>query len=259
MDLEKKAWLFLNLLVRDLHNRYSGGILGAGWLLLQPLLTLAIFYVVFSAVFKIRIPEADGIQFLAFVALGLWPWMVLQDGLTRGTRAITGNAALVKKVSFPNELLVHASVGSTCLVHLLGLSVVVIAVNFLVMPLHLALLPLVLLLLGVLLLLTLALTLLVAALQVFFRDVDQFVSPLLAMTFYATPILYPARMVPDWLQGLLWLNPMTYFVETSREMLMRGVVDPGWRDLIMLLGCALAFWLAHRFFARLSGYFDDYL
>lgn len=259
MDLEKKGWLFLNLLIRDIHNRYSGGILGAGWLLFQPLLTLGIFYVVFSTIFKVRIPEADGVGFLAFVALGLWPWMAFQDALLKGTMAISGNAALVKKVSFPNELLVYSSIVSTYLVHVLGMLIVIIALHLFVMPLHLAFIPALLLLLGVMLLLTLALALFIAPLQVFFRDIDQFVAPLLAMAFYATPILYPARMVPDWLQNLLWLNPMTYFVERSRGMLLHGVVMFGWADLIMLLACVLIFWIAHRFFARLAGYFDDYL
>lgn len=259
MDLEKKGWLFLNLLIREIHNRYSGGIVGAGWLLLQPLLTLAIYFVVFTTIFKVRVPEVEGLGFLAFVALGLWPWMAFQEALIKGTKAIAGNAELVKKVSFPNELLVYAAVFSTYFVHLLGMLIVIIALHLFVMPLHLGFIPLLLLLFGLMLLLTLALTLFIAPLQVIFRDTDQFVAPLLAMAFYATPILYPARMVPEWLQNLIWLNPMTYFVERSRGLLMQGVVQVGLTDLVMLLVCAAIFWMARVFFVRLAGYFDDYL
>lgn len=259
MEIHKQGWLFVNLTLREIHNRYSGGLLGAGWLLLQPLLTLALFYFVFSTIFKVKIPEAGENGFLVFVALGLWPWMAFQESLMKGGAAIAGNASLVKKVAFPNQLLVYSAVCSSFFIHLIGMIFVMVALHFLVMPLHLELIPVLFVLMGILLIFTLAFSLLLSPLQVLFRDVDQFIAPLLTMVFYLTPILYPARMVPDWLQGLLWLNPMTYFVERSRQLLMFGQIDLGIIDLSMLGAGLLVFWGAHSFFKRLAGYFDDYL
>lgn len=258
-EIWRQRWLLLNLANREISNRYVGSASGLFWALLHPLVLLAIYAVVFATIFKVKFPELGRFDFTTFVALGLWPWLMFQEGVQRGAMAVQANANLVKKVAFPSEILVYAASGATWLIHLVGYGLVLLVLSVFFTPVGLAGLPVVLLLLITLMLFTLALALVLAALQVLFRDVEQFLTPILMVWFYATPILYPANLVPDWLQSAIRLNPVSYFVERIRHLLMEGGWQPMPGDFYALLGCLFLLWLARRFYNRLSPYFEDFL
>lgn len=254
-----QRWLLFSLASREIRNRYVGSASGLFWALLHPLVLLAIYAVVFATIFKVKFPELGRFDFTTFVALGLWPWLMFQEGVQRGAMAVQGNANLVKKVAFPSEILVYASTGATWLIHLTGYGLVLLVLSLFFTPVNPAGLPVMFLLLFTVLLFSVALALILAALQVLFRDIEQFLIPILMVWFYATPILYPTTLVPDWLQTAIHLNPVSYFVERIRELLMGG----DWRiaagDLFALLGSLLLLWLARKFFNRLAPYFEDFL
>ncbi len=105
-------WLFLNLLTREIRNRYVGSASGLFWLVLHPMILLGLYAVVFSFIFKVKLPGLETEGFVTFVAIGLWPWLAFQEAVQRGATALTGNAALIKKAAFPREMVVWAASGS---------------------------------------------------------------------------------------------------------------------------------------------------
>src|SRR3546814_12265629 len=101
--------VFLALLRRDLSERHQGSLLGIGWNLLQPLLQLAVLSLVFTHLLPAR--RATGhVPYAAFLALGLWPWQLFANALTRGTSALTDNAALIATRPLPHSRYVPARV-----------------------------------------------------------------------------------------------------------------------------------------------------
>jgi lipopolysaccharide transport system permease protein len=250
--------LLLALVLRDFKNRYAGSMAGALWALLNPLAMLAIYAVVFEYVFRVRVPNlASNQPFVLFVALALWPWLAFQEAVMRGTLAVQNNASLVKKVAFPHELLVYSAVAASFAVHVCGFVVVLTVLRLLGFALHLWAWPVVLATLLALVLLATALALLLGALQVFVRDVEQVLSQVLSVLFYATPILYPMSLVPPWLASIMQFNPLVHVLETIRNALL-GASGTDWSQLgIMLLASVGVFYLARRFFLKLSPHFED--
>lgn len=250
--------LALNFFQREVSGRYVGSVSGLFWILIHPLALLGIYSIVFTTIFRVSLPDLGGYGFTAFVALGLWPWLAFQESVQRGAMAVQANAGLVKKVAFPNELLVYGAVCATYAVHGVGfmaaLGVLVLFGN----PLHLEALPLVAALLLVQLLFTLGLALMFAAMQVLLKDMEHFLSPAMMIWFYATPVLYVITMVPVKFQELMSLNPLAYFVERIRALLMNGGgLIPA--DGAMLLGSLLVFMLGRWVFNRLAPHFEDFL
>lgn len=258
-NLVSHRWLFYNFLSREIQSRYIGSVSGIFWALLHPLALLAVYALVFTAIFKIKFPELIGQNFVVFVTVALWPWLCFQEGTQRGTMAVQNGAGLVKKVAFPHELLVYGAVGATYIIHLTGFILVLIVLALIGNPLHFAYLPLIFLLLAMQLLFTSGLSLFLSALQVLLRDVEHFLAPVFMIWFYATPVLYPVSQVPTQIQSVLTWNPLSYFITRIRDILMFGRNPIGWQDLIMLSGSVLLFLTGRWFFNRLSPYFEDFM
>lgn len=260
VELWPHRWLFHNFLSREIRARYFGSISGIFWVLLHPLALLGIYTLVFNYVFKVKLTGPDdGYGFIVFVAVALWPWLAFQEGAQRGMVAVQAGAGLIKKVAFPHELLVHGAVVSAYAVHIAGFMLVLLIFALLGVPLHLSLLPLVLLLLLAQILLTEGIALILAALQVFARDVEHFVAPLLMVWFYATPVLYASSMVPAQMQQAIAFNPMSYFVNRIRDLLLHDGNILSWKDLLPLGVSVLVFAFGRWFFNRLSPHFEDFL
>ncbi len=235
---------------RDFKGRYAGSVMGFLWSFVQPLWSLALFTFLFSTVMKVSpgIGERTS-NFAIFLFCGLLPWMAIQEGITRATTAITENAGLVKKMSFPSGLLVWAVV-LAALLHeaiALGLFLVVLGVTG-----ELSLSGLWILLVAVPLQvgLTVGLGFLAAAVNVFFRDTAQINTMLLQGWFYLTPIVYPLSLVPERFARFLKLNPLTALVTLYREALLGGEMPPlaSLIPLVVatLLSLAIGIWVFHR-------------
>ncbi|MCS6926814.1 MAG: ABC transporter permease [Candidatus Binatia bacterium] len=250
--------LLWQMVVRDLTSRFAGTSLGACWGLLQPLILLGLYAFVFSFVYRVRLEGHVG--FIPFVFCGLWPWMAFQEACLRSVGVIIENAQLVKRIQFPSELLVIATILSSFLSQ--GIGFVLFLVGLAVWQggvssssaLFLLPVPVVLQLL-----LAVALGLLLATGNVFLRDVSQLASAGFTMWFFLTPVLYPLEMVPHQLQRLLAWNPMTEIVALYRALILTpGEVSWQWA-LYPLVLSLLLLGVAHGGFQRCKGYFADYL
>ena len=252
-------WLPATYLRREISGRYIGSISGLLWVLLNPLALLVIYSFVFAVVFRVKIPELQGRDFIEFVALGLWPWLAFQEGVQRAVVSIQSSAGLIKKVAFPHELLVYAAVASTYIIHMVGFVFVLLLMKLGGKDIHLSALPVAMVFIFFQALFTTGLAMLFSALQVFVRDVEHFLAPMLMIWFYATPVLYPRSLVPQQIQGVMVLNPMAAFIDGARDALLYGATGVSFNSAVLAAAGVAAFMIGRIVFRRLSPYFEDFL
>ena len=261
----------MNLTLRELKGKYKRSVLGWTWSLLNPLATIAIFALVFKYFLKIQPPTGDpsGLKnFALFLVAALLPWNYLNNGLMGSMGALVGNANLIKKVYFPREALVVASVASWAYSLLIEFAVAT-AIYLLFGNMVLPWLPLVIVLIAVQSILVLGLGLLLSVLNVYFRDVQHLITILLLVWFYATPIVYPISYVVTADQShpelfghgipvlfLYKLNPMVRMVDAYRNVLydlrFPSLLDVGYVLLFGLATLALGLWAFRRLQGRLA-------
>lgn len=249
--------LFRNFFRRELFGRYLGSITGLAWALVHPLALLAIYHFVFTRIFRAA-AFADQ-SFIVFVAVALWPWLAAQEAIQRATTSLAGYAGLIRKVAFPHELAVYAAIASTLVLQFAGYIVVLVALRALGEPLRLDGLLLAIPLWLILAIAIAGLGLLFAALQVFIRDVEHVLMPVLMMLMYLTPILYPLTLVPEGARAWVAANPFSWLVGRLRDAMIDGRVAVVPQDGIAL-AVALAIFFAGRWvFLRLSPHFEDFV
>lgn len=244
---------------RELSNRFTGSFSGALWALIQPLLQLAITSFVFIYVLRVRLPGADTLGFVPFLATALWPWNAFQEAVLRSTMAIQENAALIGKVALPREVLVFASVGTSFAIHIVGFIAVMLVLAALGHGIQLAgLLPALLLYIP-LMALAMGLALICAAVQVFVRDLAQGLAQLMPLLMFSAPVYYDRAQMPERFRGLLDFNPFTFYAESFRALLLNhGTFD--FRHLLIAAAVAACVLLiGHSVFRRLDPHFEDFL
>ncbi|MEP7083988.1 MAG: ABC transporter permease [Betaproteobacteria bacterium] len=251
--------LFFSFVSRELRNRYVGSISGALWAVLHPIAQLAIFAFVFAAIFRSRAGNLDESQYIAFYACGLWPWIAFREGLARGTASLQNAAHLIKKIAFPNELLVGAAVTATFIIHLGGFALALVVLKLFNQPLDFIGLPVAALTCATLYMAALGLSLALSAIQLIIRDVEQVLGPVLDLLFFLTPILYPLAAVPKSLQPVVSANPLTFLLERLHEVLLFKPALPNFADLIALLCGLLVLMSGYAIFKRLSPHFEDFV
>lgn len=251
--------LYRHFVVRDFRQRYLGSLSGSLWALLQPMLLLGIYAVVFVHVMGVRLPEAAAIDIVPFLVCGLWPWTAFNESVMRSVGAYPDNAGLLSKVAMPRELLVLAPVSSTYALHFTGFVAVVAFLAAIGKPFELAGLPIVLLVWVLWFALAIGLSLAFASIQVFVRDLAQVLGQLFMLWFYLTPIFYSRAMVPPRFADWLSYNPITAYVESIRGALLpNGVVQA--QDLAVAAAfAAVALGLGIVVFRRLAKHFEDFL
>jgi len=249
--------LFTNFFRRELFSRYLGSVSGLAWAFLQPLALLGVYHFVFTTVF--RAGPMNGKSFLLFVAIALWPWLAAQEALQRGTVSIGGYAGLIRKVAFPHELVVYASVAATLVLQFVGYLVVLVVLALFGEPVHFAGLPLAIALWIVLAIGVTGLALALASLQVFIRDIEHILLPVLMILMYLTPILYPLSLVPESMRPWVAANPFGYLVDRLRDALLEGQLAPSWSDVVAVIVAIALFAGGRWIFRRLSPHFEDFV
>ena len=248
----------LALLVRnDLTSRFVANAFGSLWIIALPVIQLALFAFVFGVIFKARIPGLETHGYVAFLALGMWPWLAFSEAVARGAAAITDSAALIGKVAIEPWLLVLARTIVAFALHAAGFIVVILVLLAMGLPLHFG--QPWLLLTGWLLLFLLAFAgaTLAAVVQVFFRDMQQLLPMLLAALMYVSPILYTFDMLPETMRAVFELSPLASVLETIRDPLLWDSSGPALpRAALGTVVLALPVWWIYR---RLRPHLEDFL
>ncbi len=268
--------LIRNLVVRDLQVRYKGSALGYLWTQLAPLLLMLVFWFVFSVFF-----QADIAMFPVFLLVGLLPWNFASEAVNGGTRSVIDNAALVKKVFFPREVLPLVSVLSSLVNFVLSLPMLLLvmaAVQWMYAPLRatgawtnfswtFVYLPV---LIGLQTMFLAGVALFLSALAVRYQDTVHLIGIFIQFWFFLTPVIYALdRVVGPMAQLVRWLNPMASLVEFYREILYGNAVAfgqiptpslPALDSVLRVLLTALAtLAIGYWYFQRCSGEFGERL
>lgn len=214
--------LLYSLSKRDIQAKYKGTILGFAWVVIYPLVMLAVYATVFTYVFKARWGIGESVSnFVQMLYCGLIIYGLFTDTVSRAPSAIIQNAAYVKKVIFPLELiplsyLVSATFNAIISTILLCIFILFKqhALNITMLFFPLVLLPFLLSLLGI--------TWFLAAIGVFFRDINQVIGVMLSLMMFLSPVFYPVTTLPAIAQKIIYLNPLTYPMEEMRNLLVTG-------------------------------------
>jgi lipopolysaccharide transport system permease protein len=251
--------LILTFTQKELSARYAGSVMGFAWALLGPMLMLVIYSYVFGSLFKAgSIDLGANVNYMVYVGVALWPWMMFADGVARAVPTIQSNAGLVRKISFPHHTLVNASVASTFILHLVGYALVLCVLAYLHGGIKVSGIPGLALILACVYILTLGFAFLLAALQAMVRDIEQMIGPLLMMLYFLTPVLYPLAQVPASVREWISWNPLTVVVTRVRDFLLSGAA-PQWGDLLLFAFSLLVLVIGYAVFKRLSPYFEDFV
>ena len=242
----REVWEYRELLLflawRDIQVRYKQTFLGAAWAILQPLLTMAIFSVVFGAF--ARMPS-DGLPYPLFVYCGLVPWQLFAYALVNSSNSLVANERLVTKVYFPRLVVPIASVLAGLVDFAFSLIVLFLLMAYYgVRPGTGVLLAPVYAAIG--LTAALAVGIGLSALNVWFRDVRHTLPFLTQFWLFATPIAYPTSVAPEAVRPWLGLNPMTAVVEGFRSAFL-GAAPPspallGVTAVMLVATLALSLW-----------------
>lgn len=260
-----QAWknrsLIWQLLKRDVQARYRGSALGLLWALATPIIMLSIYTFVFQTVFKSRWSDTQGettLSFAIILFLGLSIHGLLSETLTKSPLLIVGNQNFVKKIVFPLPILSWVTLLSGLVTFFISFSLllILILIELKTIPLTALLMPIILLPYWILML---GISWILAALGVYLRDIQQITGTLATFLLFLSPIFYSTSILPESFQSLIFLNPLSYVVEASREVLIYGVL-PSFRGLIIYSVVAIAVgYLGNYFFRKVSPGFADVL
>jgi ABC-2 type transport system permease protein len=278
----REIWLSRELLIylvrTEIKVKYKNSVLGLIWSMVAPAMTLAIYFVVFQLILGNKMPD-----FVIFLFAGLLLWNLFSLGVLTGTGVVVNNAGIVKKVSFPREILALAAVGSACVFFFFQTIVMVIFMIVLHSAPDMAYFPLLLLALVAGMVLACAIAVLLSAINVYLRDTQHLIEVLLTAWFWACPIVYPyQQQIGDKLKHvwIYFLNPMVPLVLTFQRCIYarptavatspagpvvyhvlpnKGMLWYGGLDLAVLLIGVVLFFVALAVFGRLEGNFAEEL
>lgn len=252
--------LFIQLAKRDILGRYRGSTMGLIWSILTPLLLLGIYTFVFKIIFGVRwgAQEETTFDFVQALFIGMVVHGLFAECLTRAPFLITTNVNYVKKVVFPLELFSYVTV-STALFHSVISFLIVICIAKLARPDSFASLLLLPLVLGPLLLICLGITWIFSATSVYIRDITHVTPFLSTALLFTAPVFYPISSVPPEYQPLIYINPLTFFIDQARAViLMAGEIH--WRGIAIAYLVAWLFaWASLRTFLKARRGFNDVL
>lgn len=212
-EIYRYRHMLYTLVKQDIRGRYKGSVLGFLWTLLNPLFMLLVYSVVFQFVFRNDIEN-----YPIYLFICLMPWNCFQNSIFMGASCVSNNASILKKVYFPREILPIATVISNMINYLF--SAVIIFIALLVSGVGISwtalFLPVILLIQAVF---TLGLIFLLSSVNVYLRDVQYMMNPIMMIWMYATPILYSVSMVPEKFQSIYMCNPMTRLMIAYQDIL----------------------------------------
>ena len=253
----KELWRFRELIYfltwRDIKVRYKQAVLGIAWALLQPVLTVVIFTIVFGVLLE---TPSQGLPYPLFVISALLPWQLFANALQRSSISLVANANLITKIYFP-RLSIPLSAVFAALVDF-GVSFIVLIAMMIIyqfMPSwNILWLPAIILFA---LLTALAVGLWLSALNVQYRDVQHMVPFIIQAWMYASPIVYPIEIIPEGIWRVLYgLNPMVGVIQGYRWALLGGDQP----DATMLISIVVVIFLlvgGFYYFRRLEKTFAD--
>jgi lipopolysaccharide transport system permease protein len=239
-DLVQYRDLLLTLTIHRIKIRYKQSLLGIAWAVLQPLLLMVVYTVIFSVVTKV---PHGGAPYAVFVYAALLPWTFFSTSITTASTSLVSHNNLITKVYFPREILPLTYVLAALFDFAMASVVLAVLLAIYHVPVT-AGIVLVLPLLVIAFTFALSLSLFLSAFQVRFRDIGIAMALIMQLWMFATPVVYPLSVVPRRFLTLYSLNPMAGVVENFRQIVLEHaglnlpVLLPGLLVSLVLLPAA---------------------
>ncbi len=220
-DLWAHRDLFYFLIWRDVKVRYKQTALGALWAIIQPLLTMVVFTLLFGRL--ARVPS-DGEPYAIFSYAGLLPWNFFSTAVTTSSNSLVGNAHLITKVYFPRLVIPGAAVGAALVDFAIAALILFAMMPWYGVAIHASLL-MIPLLAGLTMVVAAGVGMWMSALNVKYRDIRYALPFMVQIWMFLTPVIYPVSMIPQRWRWVLLLNPLTGIIEGFRSAIFGRAFD----------------------------------
>jgi lipopolysaccharide transport system permease protein len=252
LELWHNRDLFYFLMWRDVKVRYKQTALGVVWVALQPLLTMAIFTIIFGRLAHV---PSDGQPYPIFVYAGLLPWNFFSNAVTTSSNSLVGNATLITKVYFPRLVIPGAAVGAGLVDLAIAGAILFVMGCYYRVSVGVGLLMLVPLC-SLLTIFAAAVGLWMSALNVKYRDVRYALPFLIQIWMYVTPVIYPVSFIPQKWHWAVMLNPLSGIIEGFRSAIFNHPFN--WPGLAVAAIITLLFFAYAAYdFRRMERRFAD--
>ena len=253
----KELWdyreLFWILALREVQLRYRQTILGVAWVILQPLLTTAIFTVIFGVLMK---TQSDNVNYVLFAFVGLLPWSVFSQSLQRAGISLTREVRLITRIFFPRIIIPISNAASTLLDFLVSFVLMLILLLIYKIPLSINMLTIPVLLLFTMVL-SIGVGIIFAALNVYYRDFTYVLPFVIQVWMYASPLAYSSKLIPQSWTWVYDLNPLVGIINGFRWAIL-GTTDFPLKSLIYsITASTLILIIGLAIFRRLERSFAD--
>lgn len=260
VELYQSRHLIWKLARNDFKKRYAGSYLGAVWAMVQPVVTVAMYYVVFDVIMGNGNAMVPDKPYVLFLTAGLVPWFYFNEALNNGTNALLEYNYLVKKVVFKISVLPIIKIIAATFIHVFFVLVMlVIAAVYGYYP-SVYMIQLVYYSFC-LFVFVLGLCYSTCAIMVFFKDIGQIISILLQIGMWATPILWDVNALTPTVQMFVKINPLVYIVNGYRSAIFEKTWF--WQDfystMYFWIVTVVVFGIGALVFKRLKVHFSDVL
>ncbi len=242
-DLYNYRELLKTSITKDVGGKYKHSFLGVIWSFINPLLQIAVYALVFQVILKSNIEN-----YAVYLCCGLVPWQYFSSVVLRGAATIIDNGNIIKKVYFPREILPISVVASEGVNFLISTTIILGFVIFGGIGLSWNILWY-FLILAVQIIVSIGVALIVSSLTVYFRDLQHLLGIVIQLLFYGTPIVYAASAVPANLQWLVKINPMSYLIESYRNIFYNKTT-PDFKGLVIAFVMGLVLCICGYFIFR---------
>jgi ABC-type polysaccharide/polyol phosphate export permease len=204
---------------REIKSRYKQSFLGYAWVILNPFIQMLVMTFVFSLI--VRVPSL-GVPYAIFLYTALLPWNLFSNSLAHATNAFVSNSELIKKIYFPRQIFVQATMIAKVVDFALASTILALFMFVYHTPITWNIFWLIPIFL-IQEIFTYGLALVLATANLFYRDIQYVLSLILMLWMYLTPVIYPVEMVPDQYKFIFKLNPMAVLVNAYREVILGGM------------------------------------
>jgi lipopolysaccharide transport system permease protein len=250
--------ILIQMITIEIKGRFAGSLGGLLWNFIHPLLMLIVYLFVFVYIFKFRIGVAGGsLAAAVYIMAGLFPWIIIAEGLSRGTTSMVENTNLIQKTYFPIEILTAKAVLTPVFSH--GIAILLLALYKIIATGSFEILYLLPFIVMLQIFFTLGIAFFTSTISVFFRDVIQLMQIIVSFWIFLTPILYPVSMLPDWAKKVMYINPLYPLISLYQDLFVNEA-PVQWDMLYLSVFWSLLFFFTGAFiFHKLKHEFADWL
>lgn len=248
--------LLWQMIGREVKARYKQSILGYFWVILNPLAQMLVMSFAFSLILRIPTNSTANIPYSIFLFVALLPWNLFSTSLIAANNSLVSSSSLITKVYFPRTILVLAAIFSKFIDFIFATTILIIYLISYQIPININIIWIIPIFF-IQQIFTLGIALFVAAANLLYRDIQYLLNLILVLWMYATPIIYPADIVPDQYKIIFQLNPMAVIINAYRQTILGGGT-PNYLGLSIALALSvLTLFLGFSYFKSREKIFAD--